>query len=71
MIGAAELTDVDRFTRTVRAPATEARVRRDIDDGEAAGVESTSTLFVNGVETERMPSHRALKALLDNALAGK
>jgi protein-disulfide isomerase len=42
-------------------------VRRDVHDGERAGVNGTPTLFVNGVRVERA-TYEALKAAIDTAL---
>jgi protein-disulfide isomerase len=43
-------------------------VRRDVQDGERAGVAGTPTVFVNGRRVERGGSYEALKAAIDSAL---
>ena len=45
-------------------------VQHDLVDGEAYGVDSTPTIFVNGVVVERL-SAEALRAAIDRALGGK
>ena len=46
-----------------------AEVRKDIDDGEIYGVESTPTLFINGVAL-RVLSAEGLRAAIDRGLTG-
>jgi protein-disulfide isomerase len=43
-------------------------VRRDVQDGERAGVAGTPTIFVNGRRVERGGSYDALKAAIETAL---
>ncbi len=45
-------------------------IRKDINDGQIYGVESTPTLFVNGVALRAL-SAEALRAAIDKGLAGK
>jgi protein-disulfide isomerase len=45
-----------------------AEIRHDIDDGEKYGVDSTPTIFVNGVALTEL-SAEGLKAAIDKALA--
>lgn len=40
--------DADKFEKTMAADATQKRIDQDLEDGKAAGVRGTPTLFVNG-----------------------
>jgi protein-disulfide isomerase len=46
-----------------------AEVRHDIDEGEKYGIDSTPTIFINGVALTEL-SHEGLRAAIDKALAG-
>lgn len=61
--------DVDRFRADMASPAVEARVRADRSDGEAIGVESTPTFFINGSRFESRATYDKLKAAIGSALA--
>ncbi|QVQ52330.1 thioredoxin domain-containing protein [Spiractinospora alimapuensis] len=62
--------DMEEFTETVEAPETLARIRSDFDDGQELGVRGTPTIYVNGTQTQSMPSYDALASLIDQELAG-
>lgn len=55
--------DLERFERDRRAPATLARVRRDVDAGLRAGISSTPTLVVDGRLHAGAPQGALLAAL--------
>jgi protein-disulfide isomerase len=60
--------DPERLRADMNDPAIAARIRQDMDDARALGVEKTPEFFVNG---RPMPSfgHDQLKQLVDRALA--
>jgi len=60
--------DMAEFTQTMAAPETAERVQADFDDGVALGVQGTPTIYVNGRQTESMPSYDDLAALIDAEL---
>ncbi|RCV49029.1 DsbA family protein [Marinitenerispora sediminis] len=60
--------DVERFTATMEDPATLERVRADFEDGVELGVQGTPTIYVNGRQTESMPSYRVLTDMIDREL---
>lgn len=61
--------DLPRFQQSVNDPATVDRIKRDMNDGMALGVEGTPTLFLNGQTLPSMPSYEQLKSQIDTALA--
>lgn len=61
--------DIQRFQQTVNDPATVDRIKRDMNDGMALGVEGTPTLFLNGQQLPSMPSYEQMKVQIDAALA--
>lgn len=60
--------DMDQYRRDVANPATLARVERDQQDGNALGVDSTPTLFLDGRMLE-LTSVDQLQADIEAALA--
>ncbi|MFC7327901.1 DsbA family protein [Marinactinospora rubrisoli] len=60
--------DVEEFTATMEDPATLERVRADFEDGVALGVQGTPTIYVNGRQTDSMPSYRVLSDMIDREL---
>lgn len=60
--------DLDEFKSTLDDPATAERVAKDIEDGNALGVDSTPTLFLNGERLEAR-DFESLKSAIDDALA--
>ncbi|GAA3763129.1 protein-disulfide isomerase [Spinactinospora alkalitolerans] len=60
--------DIERFRATMEDPATLERVRADFDDGVELGIQGTPTIFVNGRQTESMPSYEALSSMIDTEL---
>src|ERR1051325_8389551 len=64
--------DVDRFTRDMAAPETQARVLSDRQRGESVNIAGTPTLFVNGLEiSEEAMSAEGIRATINAALDGK
>ena len=62
--------DVERFRADMDAPATLERVRADFADGVQLGIRGTPTIFVNGRQTQQMPSYEALSSMIDRELQG-
>ena len=62
--------DMAAYDRDVADPAVRQRVLADRDDGLAVGVQGTPTFFLNDRPVEGDRSYPALKAALDQALAG-
>ncbi|WP_053202722.1 DsbA family protein [Jiangella muralis] len=62
--------DLAAYDAAVADPATLDRVRRDLDDGLALGVEGTPTFFLDG-EIISPGSLDELRALLDAAISGR
>ena len=60
--------DVDKFRADVADPATEKRIVTDAEDGQAAGVDSTPTFFINGEKFTGEYSYAGLKGAIDTAL---
>lgn len=61
--------DRGRFDAALDSGKYASEVKHDIDDGQMYGVESTPTIFVNGI-TLRDLSAEALRATIDRGLAG-
>lgn len=62
--------DLAAYDAAVADPATEARVRKDFEDGVALGVAGTPTYFLDG-ELVRPLDEAHFRALLDEAIAAK
>jgi protein-disulfide isomerase len=60
--------DMDDYATCVRAPATQARVERDLADGRRYGVTGTPAFFINGRLISGAQPYAAFKAQLDVAL---
>lgn len=63
--------DVERFVADLEAPATRARVRRDLDDGLAAAVRRTPTIFVDGERVDAVWDEDAVTAAVAAAVADR
>ncbi|MFC3995790.1 DsbA family protein [Nocardiopsis sediminis] len=61
--------DTEQFAEDVADPATLDRVRADFEDGRALGVQGTPTIFVNGRQTDPMPSYATLSSMIDRELS--
>jgi protein-disulfide isomerase/TolA-binding protein len=61
--------DRARFDAELDAGTYAAEVKHDIQDGEIYGIESTPTIFINGVMLRTL-SEEALRAAIDHAAAG-
>ena len=59
--------DRAKFDAALDSGAFAAEVRHDVQDGETYGIESTPTIFINGVKLEEL-SAEALRAAIDRAL---
>jgi len=62
--------DVAEFRADMADPATLERVRADFADGVQLGIRGTPTIFVNGRQTQPMPSYEALSSMIDRELQG-
>ncbi|GAA4987323.1 DsbA family protein [Actinopolymorpha pittospori] len=60
--------DMTRYDKTYEDPATLMRIKKDVTDGEALGVQGTPTFFLNG-EKLQPNSYDDFKKALDAALA--
>jgi protein-disulfide isomerase len=60
--------DVDQFLEDLEAGRCSDRVKQDVADGRALGVEQTPTIFVNGLRIAGNRSPADLRALLDEEL---
>lgn len=60
--------DMEKFTATINSSAYEDKIKRDRQDGIAAGVNSTPSVFLNGIAVEEFPTYNTLKALIDEEL---
>jgi protein-disulfide isomerase len=61
--------DRTKFDAALDSGAYAAEVKHDMQDGEVYGIESTPTIFINGVKLEVL-SADALRAAIDRALGG-
>jgi protein-disulfide isomerase len=61
--------DRARFDAALDGDTFAAEIRHDIQDGEVYGIESTPTIFINGVKLEIL-SAEGLRAAIDRAIAG-
>jgi len=52
----------------IMAPAAEAQVVQDRDDGNAIGVNSTPTFLVNGIELVGLPSDKTFEYVVGSEL---
>lgn len=60
--------DMDKFKAALEAPKNKATVKKDFQEGEAAGVNGTPALFVNGKHFNGPLTLQALKPILDQEL---
>ena len=61
--------DRARFDAAFDSGTYAAEVRHDIQDGEIYGIDSTPTIFINGVKLDELNAE-GLRAAIDHALAG-
>lgn len=62
--------DEAKFKKMMKAPETLARINREQQEGESAGVRGTPTVFVNGRKVRR-PNFDGIKQAVEAALNGK
>ena len=60
--------DMGSYATCLRAPATRARVERDLEDGRRYGVTGTPTFFINGRVIRGAQPYAQIKSQLDAAL---
>ncbi|MGH7914568.1 MAG: DsbA family protein, partial [Candidatus Binataceae bacterium] len=60
--------DQEALNACIMAPAAEAQVRQDRDDGTAIGVNSTPTFLVNGIELVGLPSDKSFEYVVSSEL---
>jgi protein-disulfide isomerase len=63
--------DMDKWETCRKDPAVEAEIRKDMDDGNKAGVSGTPAFFVNGVFLNGALPYERFKAVIDRELANK
>jgi len=63
--------DVEKLKVELKKDAIIKKVDRDTQDGGAAGVNSTPTFFVNGVQLRGVPQYADLQKLIDQELKSK
>ena len=61
--------DVKKFDADINADAVKTRVQRDMNSGNAAGIDHTPTFFINGKEIVNPSSYAQFEAILKDALA--
>ena len=61
--------DMEKFTASLNSSAYEDKIKRDRQDGIAAGVNSTPSVFLNGQAVEQFPTYNTLKVLIDRLIA--
>lgn len=63
--------DVEKISEYVKKSEVAKKIDRDIQDGGAAGVNSTPTFFVNGIQLRGVPQYADLQKLIDQELEKK
>jgi protein-disulfide isomerase len=65
--------DAERFQAHMKDPALKDLIRRDLEEGSAAGVRGTPTVFINGKKMRQRLSLESFREVIDTALekAGK
>jgi protein-disulfide isomerase len=64
------VTDIERFKREISADTYKSKIDTDTNDGNAIGVNSTPTIYVNGVKAVN-GSYDTIKKMIEDAKAGK
>jgi protein-disulfide isomerase len=60
--------DAGKFSESVSAAKTQAKIQRDASSGQALGVNATPTIFINGRKLEGFPDYPTLKAAVEQQL---
>jgi protein-disulfide isomerase len=60
--------DQQALNACIMAPAAEAQVTQDRDDGDAVGVNSTPTFLINGIEMAGLPSDKTFDYVINSEL---
>jgi predicted DsbA family dithiol-disulfide isomerase len=60
--------DIPAFTAALDSPKNRAAVQKDLSDGEAAGVDGTPSLFINGKHFNGPVTLAVLKPFLDEEI---
>jgi protein-disulfide isomerase len=60
--------DQQTLNACIMAPAAEAQVTQDRDDGDAVGVNSTPTFLINGIEMAGLPSDKTFDYVINSEL---
>jgi protein-disulfide isomerase len=63
--------DAERFKARMNDPALKNLIRQDLEEGNAAGVTGTPTVFINGKKYQGQRSLEGFKQAIEAALAGK
>jgi protein-disulfide isomerase len=62
--------DMDKFTADLDSPQNQAAIKKDLADGETAGVYGTPTFFVNGKHYNGPLNLESIKPILDAEMKG-
>lgn len=60
--------DVDQFRQAVESHKFADKIRRDQNDGQALGVDSTPTFFINGQKVSGVPTYDQFRETIENLL---
>ncbi len=63
--------DAERFNASMNAPAHKDLIRRDLQEGNAAGVNGTPTVFINGKQYRGQRSLEGFREAIEAVLAGR
>ncbi len=63
--------DVEKWQACRQDPTMEAEIRKDMEDGQKAGVSGTPAFFINGVFLNGAQPYERFKAVIDRELANK
>jgi protein-disulfide isomerase len=61
--------DINKWQACRKDPAQEAEVRKDLEDGQAAGVSGTPAFFINGIMLSGAQPFSEFKAIIDRELS--
>lgn len=60
--------NVDKLKEDIKKDALANKMQRDLDDGNAVGVNSTPTFYVNGLQLRGVPQYSELQKLIESEL---
>lgn len=62
--------DLTKFNTDITSATVKDKVQKDVSDGNAIGINSTPTFFLNGVQIKLVGSYSDFKKVIDDALKG-